>query len=79
MLLLFRPLCVFTDTLALSPSKEKFQRTLKKTFTDIPAMLCAAAVPLDGSLEIKIPDEILALGVVDENYAPSPALKNNTR
>ena len=66
-----------TDTLALSPSKEKFQHVLKKTFDDIPMMLCAAAVPLDGSLEIQIPDEIHAMGEIEEKYH-SPSHSPNT-
>ncbi|KAL8594105.1 hypothetical protein ACOMHN_000817 [Nucella lapillus] len=38
------------DVLCLSPSKEKFQRTLNSTLRGIPAVLCSKSIPMDGSL-----------------------------
>ena len=38
------------DNLCLSPSKEKFQRSLTTTLKGIPAVLCAKAVPMDGAI-----------------------------
>ena len=39
-----------TDVLCLSPSKEKFQRSLSSTLRGIPAVLCSKAIAMDGSL-----------------------------
>lgn len=36
--------------LGISPSKEKFIRVLTSTLKGIPAVLCANAVPMDGSI-----------------------------
>ena len=38
------------DVLCLSPSKEKFQRSLSSTLRGIPAVLCSKAIAMDGSL-----------------------------
>ncbi|XP_076466624.1 dynein heavy chain domain-containing protein 1-like isoform X2 [Babylonia areolata] len=38
------------DVLCLSPSKEKFQRTLNSTLRGIPAVLCSKSIPMDGSV-----------------------------
>ena len=41
---------VVTDVLGISPSKEKFTKVLSNTLKGIPAILCANAVAMDGSL-----------------------------
>ncbi|XP_070211333.1 dynein heavy chain domain-containing protein 1-like isoform X3 [Littorina saxatilis] len=48
---LFKANLVFNkqDVLCLSPSKEKFQRTLSSTLRGIPAVLCSRAMAMDGS------------------------------
>lgn len=42
--------CLVLDCLGISPSKEKFTRVLTNTLKGIPGVLCANAVPMDGSI-----------------------------
>lgn len=39
----------------MSPSKEKFLRVLSQSLNNIPTLLCQAAIPLDGSVQLRDP------------------------
>ena len=47
----------FSDVLGISPSKEKLTRVLTNTLKGIPTVLCANAVPMDGSITEPPPTE----------------------
>ncbi|XP_048242736.1 dynein heavy chain domain-containing protein 1-like [Haliotis rufescens] len=73
----FKANLVFTkhEVLGLSPSKERFQKALTSTLRGIPSVLCAKAVPMDGSVpEHDVTDEAdPAAKSYDSTHRPSDA------